>query len=314
MAKLHSDEVAESVVEGRYTIAKLAKSYIFDLVAIVLVVALIIINLGVIEQREITLETIGDIFLSFAPFYLLAILLNLDYYTKGVFAGKATQGYGLTQDNYSGLVNRLTGRQIDKFPEFCDYFNEQVLNNKRATILKEGALRLDQFNDEWIDKNGEVQPPLKTMTKADLCSKVGEVGANAVLAAKKCKIRGIKVNVLLGTGTTDDPSDVGLNEEQLRNSKMAAVATGYLFSIALLSLIVIKDIQEWGWSSIFLVIFKAAYVFCRAYTAYFDGYNDITIKVSNYINRKADIIKQYNSWYADKYSKIEDDENNKSST
>ena len=54
-----------------------------------------------------------------------------------------------------------------------------------------------------------------------------------------------------------------------------------------------KNIADWGWGGLVLVLFKVLYTFARSYTSYFQGYNDMTIDLTNHLARKTDVLKMY---------------------
>lgn len=64
------------------------KDRIFDIIAVGIVIAMLLLNLGAIELKEITWCSILDICIECLPFFLAAMLLNANFYTKGTFAGK----------------------------------------------------------------------------------------------------------------------------------------------------------------------------------------------------------------------------------
>jgi hypothetical protein len=70
----------------------------------------------------------------------------------------------------------------------------------------------------------------------------------------------------------------------------------------------VKDVLEWGWMGAFLLLFKMLYILCRSYMKYFEGFDDINIRLVNHISRKTDVLKEFDYWYNTQYkdSKLSD--------
>ena len=77
------DKLTDSINDASKKMANSAKNVAFDLIAVAIIVAMLVISLGAIEMKEITLKTTIDIIISVVPFYLANIVLSLNYYKKG---------------------------------------------------------------------------------------------------------------------------------------------------------------------------------------------------------------------------------------
>ena len=71
------------------------------------------------------------------------------------------------------------------------------------------------------------------------------------------------------------------------------MAAKYIVATLIMSLIAVKDIAQWGWAGIVIVIFKVTYLAGASYMSYFKGYDDATISLVAHFTRKTDILKQY---------------------
>ena len=301
--------IEHSVQQVQSAATKFVKNRIYDVIAAIIVVAVIALSLGVIERRVIQLSELIDIIVECIPLFFAGMLLNSNFYNKGVYYGKQTHLFKTASTSYSQIVSQLTGEQIRMIPDFCIEYNDTVLKTMQSNILKTEGLTYEQFTQRWED--GKIdRKPLKAMCENELKSALNDDQIKVVKKAKRVKIKGLLVNVLLGTNCTEDTTDVGYTEEQLKRRKMWTSVLVYFASTLILALIGVKNVQEWGWFGIALVIFKVIYIFCKSYMSYFDGYNDVTIHLVNSTNRKTDILKECQAWInsketSERYSLIE---------
>ena len=229
---------------------------------------------------------------------MATILLNNTLYKKGVFVGKSTSTYSNNAEVYSDLVNSLTGEQITGLYAFCDEYNEKALKTIQTNILKKEGLTYKDFENGSSISNDK---PLKILTDEQLA----EIGLNkqqikAVKSAKNVNIKGLTVTSLLSSMNIKDPTNLGKNEKELAKKRSVTAAIGYVVSTLLMSMLAIKNIADWGWSGLILVLFKVLYTFARSYMSYFQGYNDMTIDLTNHIARKIDILKMYLKYVPEK--------------
>lgn len=299
---------AEKVMDAKDKGINFVKSRAFDFVAVGIVVAMFALTLGVLELREITAKEILDIFFEALPFYFAVTLLSLNYYHKGSFSGKLSQNYIMTVKAYSNRANKLTGKQIGVLSQFCNEYNDKTIVNKQTSILRTAVLTYEDFVSDYVTKHeshGEVHyeshGPLCNMGKLELIHLLGKNTAKVVIKAQKVKIKGLRVNTLLGNFDTDDDTDIGFTESQLAINRTRNYAIGAFFFIILLTLIAVKDIMEWGWGGAIYAVFKVLIVVCRGYMRFFEGYEDITVNLVNHISRKTDILKEFENWYIDKF-------------
>ena len=296
--------VAQEVDNGKDKLVNFAKSKIFDLLSAVLILGMAALSLGVIKLREINTETILNILIEMVPFYLVAMMLTVTNYTKGSYAGKATSTYKSIVELYSSLINALSGKMLSSLSDFCHEYNDKALRDRQTVILKKAALSYDKFNS-----GSESEPPLKILSRKQLKAKYGEEVARVVMEAKRCTVKNINANLLLGNSDNPDPTNIGMNELEISKARTAGYAGSYVLSILFITLISIRDIAEWGWAGIIFVIFKLAWIGGSAYMKYFQGYKDITISVFNHISRKCDILQEYNYWYSDREKSLQISEN-----
>lgn len=291
------DQASDFVETNKENIVDFVKDKMFDIIAVFILVAMTALTLGVLELREITVLSIINMLLECIPFYLSSVLLAVNYYTKGTFAGKMSQAYISANNFYSELVAKLTGHHLVTLSDFCNYYNERSLKDFKTNILKKAALSYERYDEYTLDKDGKSLKPLKICSKQEIIKLYGLETWHIVQEAKHVKIKGLKVNTLLGNFNTRDSTDLGPTEQELSRVRRISYSTSYIFTVILMTIIGVKDILNWGWTGILFTIFKLIYIFCRSYTRYFDGFKDITEKVTNHMNRKCDVLKEFNYWY-----------------
>jgi len=292
------DDFATELNNNSKSFTNKIKSHVFDVIALGLVAAIGLLNLGAIEIKDLTTEYV-NIVLEAIPFYIGSVALALNYYKKGVYAGKSSKSFNDIVSCYSAKVNTLVGKQIDKLNDFCSYYNKKALRLRQETILQNVAISFERF-DCPIDGS----KPLKIISDEELMKEFGEVVAKAIIEAKNIKVKGINANVLLGNNHIDDVTDLGKSEQEMLKTRSKEYSIVYFASIIVMSMMGVKDILEWGWMGAFLLVFKMLYILCRSYMKYFEGYDDITVKLSNHMSRKIDILKEFDYWYEDNFGTI----------
>lgn len=291
-----SDELAEKINNKRANLQRGIKDRIFDFIAIIIMTALVLVSLGVLERRELSLSELGDIIIECVPFYFTALLLNDNYYKKGVYVGKTTKNFIDTCNEYSNAVGKLTGKQIDKLDDFCQAYTDDALKKKQVAYLNRASMSYEKFH-VGIEIKGEMQDPVQTWSEDKLIHTYGKDRAKWITFAKNASVKGLQVNSLMGSNDSDDITDLGLTEGQLSNKRKLYSSISYFITTFVLALIGVKNVTEWGWIGAAIVLFKAVFIFCRAYMTYFDGYNDVTVHLVNSTHRKTDILKQFEYWY-----------------
>lgn len=307
MADLKNNVIEETLKNTKTKLITDIKKSIYDWVAAGIVVAIIAASLDAIGLVDFTQESywreLADFAIRWIPYFMAAILLSDDLYKKGVFVGKHTKIYMDTATAYNQLTNGLSGEQIKAMYPFCIEYNNKAVKDMQEQILRSEGLTYEDFNEKFTYITYKEDGTEKKVTKKKLLlwtnKELKESGCltknqiKAVKAAKKVTVRGINVNILLSSINIDDPTNIGETEENLAKKQQRSSIIKWFFGTFFMSLIAIKDITQWGWAGLIIVIFKVAYVFGRSYMAYFRGYNDITIKVVNHLGRKTDIIKMF---------------------
>ena len=292
------DNFASELNENNKSVVNKLRTHIFDVIALGLVVSIGLLNLGAIELKNIGTE-IFSILLEAVPFYLGSVALALNYYKKGVYAGKATKSFLEVVNAYSQIVNGFVGKQIDKLNEFCSNYNRKALLIKQESILREAAISIKRFDEYTEDECGNILPPLKIVSDDDLIATYGEYVGGKIIQAKNVKIKGISPNSILGNNNTDDITDLGKTEQEMFVDRSKEYSILYSVSIVVMSVMGVKDILEWGWMGAFLLLFKLLYILSRSYMKYFEGFDDVTIRLVNHMSRKIDVLKEFDYWYGE---------------
>lgn len=291
------DDVANEINTNNKDLAKTLKSKAFDLIGLGLVVAVALVSLGVIELRKITPKDIINIFLEAIPFYIGSVTLAMNYYRKGVYAGKSDKMFIANVEKYSNKVNKMNGKQLEYLNDFCCEYNDKAVRMAQENLLRSVAIRYDKFNEGSIDGDGHEIPPLKRLSKEELVTRYNARVAEFVIKAQNVTVKGINTSILLGNFYDWDITNLGPNEKELSDQRRKQYAASNAVSIFLLSLMAVKNIMEWGWIGFVLVVFKLIWILCNAYMKYFEGYDDIVVRIANHLSRKTDILKQYDYWY-----------------
>ena len=301
-----NNKVEEKVKDGVVATTNTIKRHVFDLISAVIIIALVVASLDAFGLREVNRTTLGTLVAEWLPFLFASFLLDCNLREKGKFVGKDTTNYKGAMKEYSETASKLTGHQVQELSTYCNEVNEKVLKEKQTNMLKREGISYELFTN-----GDEKVGPLYIMSRVELAkyftNKVTLISlffnsrVNMVLKAKHCKIKGLKVNLLLGSHNVDDETDLGPTELELERKRKTTSLVSYITTTAAMTVIGIKDILTWGWAGIIIVVFKTAYSFVKSYRSYFGGYNDVVIVLTNHIVRKNDNLKTYLAWYNDTF-------------
>ena len=279
----------EFVANATETSKQAFKKNIYDWLSAAIIAAIIIICLDVFKLRDLTATTFKDLFIEWVPFFLAAKLLDKNLYNKGIFVAKSTQKYISITAEYSRRVAALSGEQLKYLPTYCKLKNDEALKDLQEQELKKEGIAIDDFDD------------IKQMTDVELTEKYTPTQIAAINKAKRLKVAGLKVNLLLGSNDVIDDTDLGPTESQITKKHDRSHTIGYVLSTAIMTMIGVKNVMLWGWAGIIIILFKTAYTFTKAYMSYFKGYADINIGVCNHIVRKTDVLKEYEYHFENKF-------------
>ena len=137
--------VADNVTSVKAKASGFIKSKMFDIIAVAIVMAMLALSLGVFELRDLSLKELANILLETLPFYLATVMLNDNYYLKGIYDGKVTKSFTAVVNAYSTIVNKLTGKEIKSLPDFCEKYNDNVMKKLQTSILRSEALTYEDF-------------------------------------------------------------------------------------------------------------------------------------------------------------------------
>lgn len=300
MSKKSSKDLNPNVIEDVKTETKRKiKANMYDILAAAIVIVMFVVALGIMSPKELTWANMKDVIVSWVPFFLTASFLNYNYYTKGKVKGKSSDGFKNVITAYSKQVGSITGAQMSKLPDFCKYYNEQALKELQTSILTLASIPFERFDKLTYDKNGNELKPLKVLGIQDF-KKLGysKDEINIIIRAKHATVRGVRHNQLLGNTSARDKTDIGHGEGDMTTKRTIVSTVGQAVSMFILCMIGVKDIMDWGWVQAIFVLFRMVWILCKSYLQYIKGYNDITIRLSNHIARKTDILKEFEYWYS----------------
>lgn len=297
-------QLEQTVTQNKETLTQGIKRHIYDFVSVLIIIGILAASLDIFKFVDYEEgQSILDFLASWIPFFIATMLLNDNQYRKGIYTGKQTKAYKDVAQDYSTEVSGLTGEQIQKLDDFCNETNYETLKKKQTTILMRQCISYEQFNNGFV-KDGEEVKPLKIYDKKQLLEMgYTKTQVNAILSAKKVKIKGIYSNILLSNINTSDVTDIGLSENQLYVKQTTISTVSYIMSTIAMTLLAVNDVMVWGWFGALLLLIKLVYVVAKSFTSYFNGYSDATINLKNHIIRKTDYIKMYKS-YTDKQVNI----------
>lgn len=290
-------KIGDTVQNGKSELTATLKTNLYNVITLLIVVALIIAGLDIFKGKEVTWQSIAAEIPAWLPYFFAAEALDTNLYSKGKCDGKMSVKFTGIVELYSTIVENLKGEDFAKLHEFCAKQNAEALVEGRTRILKRVSIPYEWYTDAFT-YNGIQYIALSKQKYKNIKQVFNKEVAIAVFKANHYKIKGLQVNSLLGNTTYSDSTNLGANEVQLTKSHTILHTIFYLLITAVFMFIGIKDIKDWGWAGILIVVFKAMYALVKSIASYFKGYDDITLHLSNHIARKTDVLKQFKSEYA----------------
>ena len=281
---------------GVNTTVEGVKKYVYDVITIIILIAIIAASLHVFGFAKLNeLDDLSTFLMDWLPYFAAAIMLNTNLYQKGLHVGKSVVTYIQAVAAYSATANKLTGKQLERLQDFCDDYNANALRRIQTEILKTEGISYERFDTDSV-KDGVTRKALKSLSKKELDELCGVNIRKVVCKAKNVKLKGINVNILLSSLDIKDPTNIGKTESQLSKSAAMASTFTYLFSTCLMSFIIINDLSNWGWANLIVVIFKVAFLLGKTLLSYFKGYRAATVNLVAHLARKTDILKEFGVW------------------
>lgn len=299
-----NDEAAEALQRLSKTTKDIIKTAMFDIAGIAVIIATAFLALDALDLNRDIFNSWADFLISFVPFWLASWLLDDNYYTKGLFKAKQTEKYTTAIKTYSERAESITGAQLDVLAEFCDEYNTAALVKLQSNILRKRAISFERFDIVTYDEDGNKLAPLKSLSRKELKLLYNKTTVNCIIRAQNATVKGINENLLLSNIRSSDDTNIGKNEHEIHAKRRAAAGVKYAVMMIAFGLVAIKDIQNWSWAIAVFVLFKMIWIFFKTYSAYYKGYNDVTIDLISYICRKNDILKQFEHWYQNRVIKV----------
>ena len=269
-------------------------TWIYYLFAFAVVIVMIFLQLGGLElNQDIKWH---DILVDAVPLFVASILLDRIFYFNGVSKGKKTQNYFNAISEFSFLAT-LTGEEIEALPDFCRDFNAKALKNKRKVYLSYAVVPIEHFKSEFEVAEGVKHLPLQVTPNRQIKKEYGKERAKWIIKAKNCKVKGLSATSLTSEQKAIDDTDTGLGEKDYATIQTFKKVIGYAFSFVLFACITVKDIANWGWLGLGILLFKILFTLGCSILSQARGYQDITANVVAHYNRKSDILKQFKAWF-----------------
>lgn len=266
----------------------------FFIIGLVIIIA-VLLELGGFER----VEDINwwNLIVDALPMFLMTIILDRLFYSNGKDKGKSTERYLRANLEFSNRAGALTGEDLEILPTFCENYNNKALITLQKGYLARACVSYNMFSEEWV-KDEKTYPPLRIMRRKDLKSLFTREQIALIFKAKRAKVFGLCATTLTSGQIKNDPTYVGKNEKEFTIDHSRKKVISYSVTFLLFSMIVAKDLSQWGWAGLGFLLFRIFFTLGTSLFAHISGYSDITSGMVTYYNRKTDILKQFESWKA----------------
>lgn len=264
----------------------------FVVIAFVIAIA-VLLELGGFER----VEDINwwDLIIDALPMFLMTVILDRLFYNNGKEKGKTTQRYIRANMDFSTHAGNLSGEDLESLPDFCSEYNNKAIANIQKTYLTRACVSFDMFSMEW-EKDEIKYAPLKIMPRKTLKSLFNKDQIHWILKARRVSVVGLNATTLTSGQKQNDPTFVGKTEKEYTIEHSTKKVISYALTFILFSMVVAKDLSEWGWAGVGFLLFRIFFTLGTSLFAHISGYTDITSGMVTYYNRKVDILKQFENW------------------
>ncbi len=269
---------AESVIFANEKMADGFKKRVFDIVALLLIVALFLVENGeLIIKKQSILTFVGNILVMF----MLTLLFDNNYRIKGKLHGMSTEKYVRASKNLKELSENLSDQNINELSYNLTKFLDNQFVQEQKQVLYAVGISFEDYEKSY-----------KKMTKGEVSKILNKTQSRGVQKAKDIKKQNITVDVLLSefsfsNGLIIHKSQKRLDLEHNLKSVIIYLLTALLFGYFAIGLIENFSILNLGW---FLI--KCSFLFFRGIKSYFESFIEISTIAVERMESKSLIVKR----------------------
>ena len=227
--------------------------------------------------------------LTFFVLLFCSYSMYLNCSDSGTKAGKDTETFLNTQDDYDGVKNKIAVNKMQgRLPEFCQHYVEEELELTRATILADVGIDYAEYKEKYLGKDEE------TLVKLVDEKKLSKMQADTILSANKVKPITLTPDMIFKRGRGNNKrSPLGMNPQTKKKWNFGIKFITTLITSVLMSLIVCEVIITPNWATFAACLLKLFAVSMQGVFGYKMGFENIVVDTVEYMRDQIDLMQHF---------------------
>ena len=227
--------------------------------------------------------------LTFFVLLFCSYSMYLNCSDSGTKAGKESETFLNTQDDYDGVKNKIAVNKMQgRLPEFCQHYVEEELELTRATILADVGIEYAEYKENYLGKDKE------TLDKLVAENKLSKMKADTILSANKVKPITLTPDMIFKRGRGNNKrSPLGMNPQTKKKWNFGIKFVTTLITSVLMSIIVCEVIITPNWATFAACLLKLFAVSMQGVFGYKMGFENIVVDNVEYMRDQIDLMQHF---------------------
>ena len=227
--------------------------------------------------------------LTFFVLLFCSYSMYLNCSDSGTKAGKESETFLNTQDDYDGVKNKIAVNKMQgRLPEFCQHYVEEELELTRATILADVGIEYAEYKENYLGKDKE------TLDKLVAENKLSKMKADTILSANKVKPITLTPDMIFKRGRGNNKrSPLGMNPQTKKKWNFGIKFVTTLITSVLMSIIVCEVIITPNWATFAACLLKLFAVSMQGVFGYKMGFENIVVDTVEYMRDQIDLMQHF---------------------
>lgn len=227
--------------------------------------------------------------LTFFVLLFCSYSMYLNCSDSGTKAGKDTETFLNTQDDYDGVKNKIAVNKMQgRLPEFCQHYVEKELELTRATILADVGIDYVEYKEKYLGKDKEILDKLVTENK------LSKMQADTIINANKVKPITLTPDMIFKRGRGNNKrSPLGMNPQTKKKWNFGIKFVTTLITSVLMSVIVCEVIITPNWAMFAACLLKLFAVSMQGVFGYKMGFENIVVDTVEYMRDQIDLMQHF---------------------
>lgn len=227
--------------------------------------------------------------LTFFVLLFCSYSMYLNCSDSGTKAGKDTETFLNTQDDYDGVKNKIAVNKMQgRLPEFCQHYVEEELELTRATILADVGIDYVEYKEKYLGKDKEI------LDKLVAENKLSKMQADTIINANKVKPITLTPDMIFKRGRGNNKrSPLGMNPQTKKKWNFGIKFVTTLITSVLMPVIACEVIITPNWATFAACLLKLFAVSMQGVFGYKMGFENIVVDTVEYMRDQIDLMQHF---------------------